>query len=135
VRRMLAHSVLALLLSATAARAGDEAAEKPWRVDAPIGPTRTIAFETDAGTWLHLDVHPGGKRIVFSLLGDLYLLPIGGGEAKRITSGPAYDVQPRSSRTERRSRSRAIARASRISGRVRWTAAVLGHSRRRRKSR
>jgi len=95
VRRMLAHSVLALLLSATAARAGDEAAEKPWRVDAPIGPTRTIAFETDAGTWLHLDVHPGGKRIVFSLLGDLYLLPIGGGEAKRITSGPAYDVQPR----------------------------------------
>jgi hypothetical protein len=113
----------------------DEVGEKPWRVDAPIGPTRTIAFETDAGTWLHLDVHPDGRRIVFSLLGDLYLLPLEGGDAQRITSGPAYDVQPRSSRTERRSRSRAIARASRISGRVRWTAAVLGHSRRRRKSR
>jgi Tol biopolymer transport system component len=32
---------------------------------------------------------------VFSILGDLYVLPIAGGEAKRITSGAAYDVQPR----------------------------------------
>jgi len=71
------------------------ASDSPWRVDAPIGPTRTLAFDTDEGTWLHLDVHPDGRRIVFSLLGDLYLLPIEGGDAKRITSGPAYDVQPR----------------------------------------
>ena len=69
--------------------------EKPWSVDDPKGPTKSVAFTTDEGTWLHLDVHPDGQRLVFSLLGDLYLLPIGGGEAQRITSGPAYDVQPR----------------------------------------
>lgn len=92
--RTLARSVCALLLAA-AASAEEGAPEAPFSVDAPIGPTRTLAFETESGTWLHLDVHPDGRRIVFSLLGDLYLLPIDGGEAQRITSGPAYDVQPR----------------------------------------
>ncbi len=94
MRKPLVRSVLALLL-ASVAHAEEPAAEKPWRVDAPIGPSRSIAFDTDEGTWLHLDVHPDGQRIVFSLLGDLYLLPIAGGDAERITSGPAYDVQPR----------------------------------------
>lgn len=69
--------------------------EKPWSVDEPKGPTKSVAFTTDEGTWLHVDVHPDGTRLVFSLLGDLYLLPIAGGEAQRITSGPAYEVQPR----------------------------------------
>ncbi|MFQ5792139.1 MAG: amidohydrolase, partial [Acidobacteriota bacterium] len=74
----------------------EEEKEKPsWKVDEPHGPTREISFTTDEGTWLSLDVHPEGETIVFSLLGDLYLLPIEGGEAKRITHGPAYDVQPR----------------------------------------
>ncbi len=86
---------LVLLGPASPLTADEASKEPPWRVDAPIGPTRTVAFDTDEGTWLHLDVHPDGERIVFSLLGDLYLLPIGGGEAQRITSGPAYDVQPR----------------------------------------
>ena len=86
---------LALLSLAAGAHADETPPEKPWRVDGSIGPARTVSFETDEGTWLHLDVHPDGQRIVFSLLGDLYLLPIAGGEAQRITSGPAYDVQPR----------------------------------------
>jgi Tol biopolymer transport system component/imidazolonepropionase-like amidohydrolase len=94
VIRPLARPLLALALFAASATAG-EPADEPWSVDDPIGPTHTIAFDVDGGTWLHLDVHPDGKRIVVSLLGDLYLLPIEGGDAKRITSGPAYDVQPR----------------------------------------
>ncbi len=61
----------------------------------PLKPTRKIEFTTDEGTWISLDISPDGKQIVFDLLGDLYLLPIGGGEAKRITSGPAWDCQPR----------------------------------------
>jgi Tol biopolymer transport system component len=75
--------------------APSRAAEKAWSIDQPKGPARSVAFTTDEGTWLHVDVHPDGQRLVFSLLGDLYLLPIAGGEATRITSGPAYDVQPR----------------------------------------
>jgi Tol biopolymer transport system component/imidazolonepropionase-like amidohydrolase len=69
--------------------------EEPWDVAEAHGPTKEVSFTTDEGTWLSLDVHPNGRRLVFSLLGDLYLLPIEGGDARRITSGPAYDVQPR----------------------------------------
>jgi Tol biopolymer transport system component/imidazolonepropionase-like amidohydrolase len=67
----------------------------PWKVDDPHGPARTISFDTDEGTWISLDVSPDGKTVVFSLLGDLYLVPLSGGAARRITSGPGYDVQPR----------------------------------------
>ncbi len=61
----------------------------------PLEPTRTIEFTTDEGTWLSLDVAPDGQTLVFELLGDLYTLPLSGGEAKRITSGMAFDSQPR----------------------------------------
>jgi Tol biopolymer transport system component/imidazolonepropionase-like amidohydrolase len=61
----------------------------------PLKPARKVSFTTDEGTWLSLDVSPDGKTIVFDLLGDLYLLPITGGEAKRITSGMAWDCMPR----------------------------------------
>ncbi len=86
-------SVVAALVAANAVVAAE--GEEPWKVDEPHAPTRTVQFVTDEGTWLHLDVHPDGRQIVFSLLGDLYLLTIAGGEARRISSGPAYDVQPR----------------------------------------
>ena len=66
-----------------------------WDVSAKHGPTSDIEFETSEGTWMAVDVSPDGKWIVFDLLGDIYTMPITGGEAKAVTSGPAYDVQPR----------------------------------------
>ncbi|MEE8111370.1 MAG: LpqB family beta-propeller domain-containing protein, partial [Acidobacteriota bacterium] len=60
----------------------------------PLEPERKIEFRTDEGTWLSLDVSPDGTTIVFELLGDLYTLPIDGGEAARITSGMGFDSQP-----------------------------------------
>jgi Tol biopolymer transport system component/imidazolonepropionase-like amidohydrolase len=69
--------------------------DAPWKVDDAHGSSQTVSFSTDEGTWIALDVHPDGQRIVFSLLGDLYLLPIAGGPARRITTGGGYDVQPR----------------------------------------
>ncbi len=66
-----------------------------WDVNAAHGPTETLAFTTTEGTWMNLDVSPDGSQIVFDLLGDLYVLPIEGGTARRITSGPAFDIQPR----------------------------------------
>ena len=61
----------------------------------PLKPTRVAKFTTSKGTWMSLDVSPNGQSIVFDLLGDLYTLPITGGTATRITSGLAYDAQPR----------------------------------------
>src|ERR1043166_2804800 len=61
----------------------------------PLRTTREVSFETTEGTWISLDVAPDGQTIVFELLGDLYTMPIAGGTATRITSGPAFDSQPR----------------------------------------
>jgi Tol biopolymer transport system component len=61
----------------------------------PLEPKRTVSFKADAGTWISLDVSPDGKTLVFDLMGDLYLMPIGGGEATRLTQGMPYDTHPR----------------------------------------
>jgi Tol biopolymer transport system component/imidazolonepropionase-like amidohydrolase len=66
-----------------------------WDIDAPLGPSELLEFTTDEGTWMNLDVHPDGKLIIFDLLGDLYVMPIEGGKATRLTEGAAYDLQPR----------------------------------------
>src|SRR5499427_791209 len=61
----------------------------------PLKSDRKIEFTTDEGTWLSLDVSPDGKTIVFELVGDIYTLPIEGGEAKLIDGGMAFDSQPK----------------------------------------
>ncbi len=66
-----------------------------WDVSAEHGPGSIAQFTVSEGTWMNLDVSPDGQTIVFDLLGDLYTLPIEGGEARALTSGPAFDVQPR----------------------------------------
>ena len=69
--------------------------EVKWDVNNPPGNYREISFSTDEGTWMNLDVSPDGKEIVFDLLGDIYTLPIAGGNAQPIRTGLAFEVQPR----------------------------------------
>ncbi|GAB4568943.1 MAG: amidohydrolase family protein [Haliangiales bacterium] len=76
-----------------AGKAGDEA--EAWDVNSPPGPTSEVRVDTDEGTWMNLDVSPDGREIVFDLLGDLYTIPITGGQARSLTSGLAWDMQPR----------------------------------------
>ncbi len=72
------------------------AQEKPkWDIAEPLGPTEKVEFDTSEGTWMNVDASPDGSDIVFDLLGDIYVMPIDGGTATRITSGPAFDMQPR----------------------------------------
>ena len=61
----------------------------------PLEATKTIEFSTDEGTWISIDLSPDGRTMVFDLLGDLYTLPIEGGEAKRIFGGISFESQPR----------------------------------------
>ena len=61
----------------------------------PLEPKRNINFTTNEGTWISLDVSPDGEKIIFDLLGDLYIMPLKGGYATPLTSGMAYDVHPR----------------------------------------
>lgn len=70
--------------------------EKKWSVTHPEGVAyKEVNFTVTEGTWMSLDVSPDGKEIVFDLLGDIYLMPISGGEARSIASGLAFEVQPR----------------------------------------
>lgn len=72
------------------------AADAPkWDVSDPPGDETEVAIDVREGTWISLDVSPDGQEIVFDLLGDLYALPIAGGEARALTSGMAWDMQPR----------------------------------------
>jgi Tol biopolymer transport system component len=92
----LASCVSASLVSARwspALHAQAPAAKPP--VTLPLAEARSHTFTTTTGTWLSLDVSPDGRTIVFDMLGDLYTLPIGGGKATRLTSGMAFDAQPR----------------------------------------
>ena len=69
--------------------------EKKWDVMNPPGPSYDVPIDVTTGTWMSLDISPDGREIVFDLLGDLYTIPVSGGEAKAITSGIAWDMQPR----------------------------------------
>ena len=63
--------------------------------DLPLDPERTFSLDTDEGTWISVDVSPDGDTVVFDLLGDLYTMPLTGGEAVSLTDGMPYDNQPR----------------------------------------
>jgi imidazolonepropionase-like amidohydrolase/Tol biopolymer transport system component len=70
--------------------------EKPkWDVANPPGPGRDVAIDVRSGTWMTVDVSPDGREIAFDLLGDIYVMPIGGGEARPLMTGVAWDMQPR----------------------------------------
>jgi imidazolonepropionase-like amidohydrolase/Tol biopolymer transport system component len=60
----------------------------------PLKPARLLSWEEHEGTWVSLDVSPDGKTIVFELLGDLYTMPVSGGEATCIVCGLPFDSQP-----------------------------------------
>jgi imidazolonepropionase-like amidohydrolase/Tol biopolymer transport system component len=52
-------------------------------------------IDVSEGTWMSLDVSPDGSTIAFDLLGDIYTIPMTGGNASNVTAGFAWDMQPR----------------------------------------
>jgi Tol biopolymer transport system component len=93
---MLRASTLSLVLLLTPLCLGQEKEKgEDEEKGLSLEPTRKIEFITDEATWLSLDVSPDGQTLVLELLGDLYKLPIDGGEATPITSGLPFDSQPR----------------------------------------
>ena len=65
-----------------------------WDVNNPPGERREVEIDVTEGTWISLDVSPDGKTLAFDLLGDIYTLPIAGGEATNISAGLAWEMQP-----------------------------------------
>ncbi|WFL78338.1 amidohydrolase family protein [Altererythrobacter arenosus] len=105
MRRITTRSFAAALLAGASlvavplAAQDTEAAEKKdekWDVSAPKGATITqVPINVDEGTWMDVDVSPDGRTIAFTLLGDIYTMPITGGTPTRIAEGLAWEVHPR----------------------------------------
>jgi imidazolonepropionase-like amidohydrolase/Tol biopolymer transport system component len=96
IRNLAAVSLLLASTAAIAQRGGGNSEQPKWDVNAPPGTrTRQVQINVDEGTWMNVDVSPDGRSIAFDLLGDIYTMPIEGGRPTRISSGLAYDQQPR----------------------------------------
>ena len=98
-----AFSIHMLLVAALAAfpagvAAQEEESDEPddsGSEDLPLEVDRWVPIDLTEGSWISLDVSPDGETIVFDYLGDLFTLPIAGGTATQLTSGMAFDAQPR----------------------------------------
>jgi imidazolonepropionase-like amidohydrolase/Tol biopolymer transport system component len=103
---MKSASARALLLAAALAIAGvpaglaaqepaaPAAAEGRWDVNAPPFPFREVTIDAREGTWMSLAVSPDGREIAFDFLGDIYVIPVEGGDARALTEGVAWNMQP-----------------------------------------
>ena len=84
------------LFAASGLTLSEETETPSWDVSAPSysAEVQEIDLNVTEGTWMNLDVSPDGQHIAFDLLGDIYQIPITGGEATPLLSGHAWEVQP-----------------------------------------
>ncbi|NMM49636.1 amidohydrolase family protein [Marinigracilibium pacificum] len=88
--------VLAIfIIAGTTCFAQSDSKEKKWDVNNPDSPNKKISISTDEATWTNIDVSPDGSKIVFDVLGDIFIMPSSGGKAKALRTGHAWEVQPR----------------------------------------
>ncbi len=90
---VLLLSALSSLSSAAEPAPAEAEAKEAWDVNAPHGPTHEVSLSLSEGTWMSVTTR--GDRVIFDLLGDLWSMPLAGGEATRLTSGPAWDTDPK----------------------------------------
>ncbi len=77
------------------AKAAEKAKAEKWSVNNPQGEFTTAKIDVRQGTWMNVDISPDGETLVFDLLGDIYTLPIEGGEATALMTDIAWQMQPR----------------------------------------
>ncbi|MDG2240487.1 MAG: hypothetical protein P8L30_09805 [Longimicrobiales bacterium] len=90
---MLLAAVSSPLASQQTADSGDRS-KRPLPLEG-WEESRSLNVDLDEGSWMSLDVSPDGRTIVFDFLGDLFTMPIAGGDAAQLPSGMAFDAQPR----------------------------------------
>src|SRR3546814_12754526 len=87
MRVVICHAIaLRAAVSGTEADANDSV-ESICRVDGG----RSVVIETTQGSSMNLDISPDGRQLAFDIIGDIYLMPVTGGEATQVTSGEEWD--------------------------------------------
>lgn len=66
----------------------------PLTAVAQVGSLKDLKFTTDEVTNPDLALFPNGEGLVFTLLGNLYRMPLTGGKAEQITHGPYFHKEP-----------------------------------------
>lgn len=69
--------------------------EKKKREFLPLEAARKIKIKSNEGSWMSLDVSPDGQTIVFDFLGDIYLMPFGGGKARPFMKDMSFESHPK----------------------------------------
>ena len=94
MKNALLRHLIVLLFAQTAMAAGAAEDAGAWNVNEPgySVSASTVEINVTEGTWMSLDVSPDGKSIVFDMLGDIYIMPISGGNAKALRSGLPYEI-------------------------------------------
>ncbi|SHF31075.1 Imidazolonepropionase [Microbulbifer donghaiensis] len=103
VQQLLGMTALTLALPLTsvaetsaAEEASNQEQQAPsWNINQPPYEFKPIQLDTTETTWSNLDISPDGKTILFDMLGDLYAVPVSGGEARALTNELAWNTQPR----------------------------------------
>ena len=72
----------------------DEKNVGSWNVLKPPFELKSTQINTEQLTWSSVDVSPNGEQLVFDMLGDIYTVPIDGGEATPLTQDFAWNIQP-----------------------------------------
>jgi len=98
LKKSLIAASLAFIFAGAPAIAADKKETKEekasWSVNAPQGEFIDASINVTSGTWMNIDVSPDGKTIIFDLIGDIYSMPISGGEAKPLMTDIAWQMQP-----------------------------------------
>ena len=66
-----------------------------WDVTSDQYHNQEINIDTTETTWSNVTVSADGKTLVFDMLGDIYSVPMSGGEATPLTHGIEWNFQPR----------------------------------------
>ena len=69
--------------------------EPEWDINDPPVDRESIDIKTNQTTWSNVDVSPDGKWMIFDMLGDIYKVPLEGGQAQPLTNSIAWDFQAR----------------------------------------
>lgn len=99
---LLALGAIASAVCPPSAAGQTDSSGRRWSVSEIHGPPVPFTVTLDEGTWMSVDISPDGRTLVFDLLGNLYLVPVDGGAATPLTTGPAFDSSPRFSPDGRR---------------------------------
>lgn len=96
MQRILLSLVLFISFNVFANEPSGEAEDKAsWDVNSDQYHSQEINIDTHQTTWSNVTVSADGKTLVFDMLGDIYSVPIQGGEATALTSDIAWNYQPR----------------------------------------